>query len=132
MRLWGRSAFQRYMDDAKRMIYSAFQNPLDCGLATESTMRVLRDVFVICFVFILAALCRAQTKSPVSGHTFRNEDISLTWTFPETLVPEVPDRLPRDPSGRERILLALWDNAEKTPVPLIVFLWDTKTRPDTR
>lgn len=95
-------------------------------------MRVVRDILVICFVLIWAALCHTQTKSPVSGHMFRNEDIGLEWTFPETLAPGAPDQLPRDPSGRERILLALWDKAQKTPVPLIVFLWDTRTRPDSR
>ena len=102
------------------------------GATTKSTLSVQRSVIVICFVFILVALCPAQTKSSLSEHTFRNEDVGLTWTFPETLVPEAPDQLPRDPASRERIVLALWDKAQKTPVPLIVFLWDTRSRPDTR
>jgi hypothetical protein len=102
------------------------------GATTESTLGVQRSVIVICFVFILVALSPAQTKSSLSEHTFRNEDVGLTWTFPETLVPEAPDQFPRDPASRERIVLALWDKAQKTPVPLIVFLWDTRSRPDTR
>lgn len=92
-------------------------------------MTILGDVLIY---FALAALSAAQTKSPdPEVRAFRNEDIGLTWTFPDTLVAEQPDKLPRDPSGRERIILALWDKTQKTPVPLIVFLWDTRVRPNT-
>jgi hypothetical protein len=102
------------------------------GATKESTLSVQRSIIVICFVFILVAVCPAQTKSRLREHTFRNENVGLTWTFPETLVPEAPDRLPRDRASRERIIFALWDEAQKTPVPLIAFLWDTRSRPDTR
>ena len=92
-------------------------------------MKILRDILIY---FILAALSAAQTKSAESEvRVFRNEDIGLTWTYPDTLVAEQTDKLPRDPSGRERIILALWDKTQKTPVPLIVFLWGTRVRPNT-
>lgn len=53
----------------------------------------------------------------------------MTWTFPATLVPGAPDELPRDPTGRDHFLVALWGKEQKTPVPLIVVRWDTKATP---
>ena len=82
-------------------------------------------------IFVLAAVATAQIKSSVSGQTFRNENIGLTWTFPETFIAEAPDKLPRDPTGRDQFILALWNKHRKTPVPPVVFLWDTKITPST-
>ena len=70
----------------------------------------------------------APLKNTVTGRTLRTENEGLTYTFPEGLVAMPEDKLPRDPTGREIFLLALWDSPRKTPVPRIVVLWDLMVR----
>jgi len=37
--------------------------------------------------------------------------------------------MPQDPSGREHVILALWDAPQRTGIPRMAFLYDTKIRP---
>jgi hypothetical protein len=45
------------------------------------------------------------------------------------MTPQPEDQLPKDPNGREQVVLALWDSPRSTSVPRIVFLHDSKVRP---
>jgi hypothetical protein len=92
-------------------------------------MRFLRRLYFVSAVVLIAA-ATAQVKS-VTGRPFRNESIGLNYAIPSTLVPSSEDELPKDPTGRERVILALWDNPRRTPTPRVVFLYDTKARSST-
>jgi hypothetical protein len=94
----------------------------------RSFVRVSFDLVV---VMMLLGTGTAQVKGSAAAHTFRNDNLGLTYTFPEVLAPSPDEGLPRDPKGREYIILALWDQPRRTPVPRIVFLYDTKPRPST-
>jgi hypothetical protein len=88
---------------------------------------MLKSFPLICLIVALQLTVTAQKNS--TGPTFRNEKIGLTYTFPNGLVPQSKDTLPRDSTGREEILFALWDNPRRTPVPRVVFLYDKRPRP---
>ncbi len=92
----------------------------------RSSARLFFDFVVI---VILLGTGAAQIKSSITGHTFRNDNLGLTYSFPEMLVPSPTKGLPQDPKGREHIILALWDHPRRTPAPRVVFLYDTKARP---
>jgi hypothetical protein len=87
-----------------------------------------RLYFVSAVVLIAAAT--AQVKS-VTGRPFRKENIGLSYAIPSTLIQSPENELPKDPTGREHVILALWDNPRRTPTPRVVFLYDTKARSST-
>ena len=71
-------------------------------------------------------LCAGQT---VDGHIFRSEKIGLTYAFPESFTAQVESELPmHDSTGREHMILALWNLPERSGSPRITFLYDTKVR----
>jgi len=83
----------------------------------------------ICLILAFLGTATGQVKTSLTGRTFKNDNIGLTYTFPEAFTPEPEDQLPQDPKGREHIILALWDKPRHTPIPRIVFLYDTKVEP---
>jgi hypothetical protein len=61
--------------------------------------------------------------------------VGLTYTFPEKFSPKIESEMPaqwHDPSGRERLILALWVASDRTAVPRMSFLYDNKIRPAGR
>jgi hypothetical protein len=80
-------------------------------------------------VLTLIFLCSGQTGSGVQGHVFRSDTIGLTYTFPDRFHAKVEREMPQDPSGREHVILALWDKPSREGVPRMAFLYDTKVRP---
>jgi hypothetical protein len=93
----------------------------------QSVVRIF--CFYLIWVLLGTAIC--QTKADQPRRTFENKEIGLTYAFPEGLDPTPADQLPRDPNGREHIILALWDKPRHAPVPRIVFLYDAKAAPAT-
>jgi hypothetical protein len=93
-------------------------------------MRLGAKIFAVCLSFALIGSTLGQIKDNLTGRTFRNENIGLTYTFPAAFVPEAENKLPQDPNNREHVLLALWDKPRHTPVPRVVLLYDTKINPD--
>ncbi len=82
-----------------------------------------------CVILICVTLCAGQTEG-VHGHVFRNDALRLTYTFPEQFSPKVESEVPmQDRSGREHMILALWNTPERTGTPRMAFLWDRKVRP---
>jgi len=79
-------------------------------------------------VFALVGSAAAQTKPSPAAQTYKNAGIGLTYTFPATLAPQPENELPQS-SGTEKIILALWDKPRHTPVPRVVFLYDSKVQP---
>jgi hypothetical protein len=74
-------------------------------------------------------ICAAQMEG-VRGHVFRDNGIGLTYTIPEKFSPKVENEMPaQDPSGREHLILALWNTPERTGAPQMTFLYDKKIRP---
>jgi hypothetical protein len=53
----------------------------------------------------------------------------MTYSVPKKFSAKVEADLPQDPSGREHVILALWDTSERAGIPRMAFLWDTKVRP---
>jgi hypothetical protein len=94
-------------------------------------MRPLARVLVsmLCLIVACAMICAAQTEG-VHGQVFRNNDIGLTYMIPEKFSPKVENEMPtQDPSGREHLILALWNTPERTGAPQMTFLYDKKIRP---
>jgi hypothetical protein len=79
--------------------------------------------------FACASLCIGQAANGVHGHVFRSNPIGLTYTFPEKFASKVESEMPQDPSGREHVILALWDTPQRSGIPRMAFLYDTKVRP---
>jgi hypothetical protein len=87
----------------------------------------MRALMGVCLSLTLVALSvEGQSKNSLIGRTFKNSDLGLTYSLPESLVPQPDIQLPRDSQGREEILLALWDETRQTPDPRITFLYDKK------
>jgi hypothetical protein len=79
-----------------------------------------------CLFSISLIICVGQT---VDGHIFRSEKIGLTYAFPENFSAKVESELPmHDSTGREHMILALWNSPERSGSPRMSFLYDTKVR----
>jgi hypothetical protein len=89
-------------------------------------MRSFIQSLCIGVTLILLGSAAAQSKNSVIGRSFKNDEIGLTYTLPESFVPQPENELPQDPKGREHFILVLWDNPRRTPVPRIAFVYDTK------
>ena len=73
--------------------------------------------------------CAGQTAS-VHGHVFRDDTLGLTYTFSEQFSAKVESEMPmQDRSGREHMILALWNTPDRTGTPRMAFLYDRKIRP---
>jgi hypothetical protein len=85
-----------------------------------------------CLILVLSCLFAASiigSAQTVHGHVFRHDKIGLTYTFPGNFSAKVESKLPmHDASGREHMILALWNSSEQTDAPRIAFLYDTKAR----
>ena len=94
----------------------------------RSFSRIL--VALLCSIVTCVIVCAGQAEEGVHGHVFRSDAIGLTYTFPEKFSPKVENEIrPQDPSGREHVILALWNTPERTGVPRMALLYDRKVRP---
>lgn len=83
----------------------------------------------ILLFLLLLGNAAGQVKNSLEGRTFRNDEIGFTYTFPAGFTAWPEDKVPQDATGREHVLLALWNSARSTPVPRMVFLYDALMRP---
>lgn len=93
-------------------------------------MRSFSQIFIALSLLAAGALaCFGQAEDGVHGHVFRNNALGLTYSFPEQFSPKVESEIsPQDPSGREHIILALWDTPDRAGTPRMSFLYDRKMR----
>jgi len=74
-----------------------------------------------------------QGKGTVRGNVFREAVMGLTYEFPQKFSPKVESEIPsRYSTGREHMILALWDTPERSGQPRMAFLYDTKQRSSDR
>ena len=90
---------------------------------------LVRRLTTFCLALICIFGCAAQTKDGLQENTFRSSAIGMTYSVPKKFSAKVEADLPQDPSGREHVILALWDTSERAGIPRMAFLWDTKVRP---
>ncbi len=93
----------------------------------RSALRIC--VFLVCF---LIGFGRSRAGDRVEGHVFRSDDIGMTFSFPASFYSKTEQEMVRqrhDPSGREHVILALWDAPERAGIPRMAFLHDKKIRP---
>jgi len=84
-------------------------------------------------VSLVCPTCLGQGRGSVHGDVFREAAMGLTYEFPRKFSPKVESEIPsRDPTGREHMILALWDTPERGGQPRIAFLYDTKQRSSDR
>jgi len=84
-------------------------------------------------VSLVCPTCLGQGRGSVHGDVFREAAMGLTYEFPRKFSPKVESEIPsRDPTGREHMILALWDIPERGGQPRIAFLYDTKQRSSDR
>jgi hypothetical protein len=90
-------------------------------------MKSCRLILALACLFVSSPIvCAGQT---VDRHIFRSEKIGLTYAFPENFSAKVESELPmQDSTGREHMILALWNSPERNGSPRITFLYDTKVR----
>jgi hypothetical protein len=92
----------------------------------------MRVLFPVLSLFLICGICIGQAQDGVHGHIFRNNAIGFTYTFPEQFSPRVETEMPlqfqNDPTGREHMILALWETPERSGAPRMTFLYDTKVR----
>lgn len=84
---------------------------------------------------IICTLCVAQGESSVRGNVFREESMGLTYEFPERFSPKVVENkklFGHDTTGRERMILTLWDTPQRGGALRMAFLYDTKQRSSDR
>lgn len=83
-----------------------------------------------CLIALVVIVCSSQAAERVSGNIYRNDAIGLDFAIPFHFSPKVESEIhPQDPSGREHVFLALWQSAERTGVPRMAFLYDSRVRP---
>ncbi len=84
---------------------------------------------VFIFLALLCATCVGQGRGSVHGTVFREAAMGLTYEFPQKFSPKVESEIPsRDQTGREHMILALWDTPARSGQPRMSFLYDTKQR----
>jgi hypothetical protein len=77
--------------------------------------------------------CLGQGRGSVHGDVFREAALGLTYEFPKNFSPKVEKEMPPfDPTGRERLILALWDTPRRSGQPRMAFDYDTKQRSSDR
>jgi hypothetical protein len=84
---------------------------------------------------VICTLCVAQGKGSVRGNVFREESMGLTYEFPEKFSPKVDENhklFGHDTTGRERMILTLWDPPQRGGALRMAFLYDTKQRSSDR
>jgi len=82
---------------------------------------------------LLCPVCLGQGRGSVHGNVFREAAIGLTYEFPEKFSPKLESEIPiHDSTGREHLILALWDTPQRIGAPRIAFLYDTKQRSSDR
>jgi hypothetical protein len=82
-----------------------------------------------CLIATCAMFCAGQTAS-VHGHIFHDDTLGLTYTFPEQFSAKIESEMPmQDRSGREHMILALWNTSDRSGSPRMAFLYDRKVRP---
>ncbi|HKM48844.1 MAG TPA: hypothetical protein VJX69_14730 [Terriglobales bacterium] len=96
-------------------------------------MRCKFALLVLGCLSLLCPVCVGQGKGSVHGNVFREAAMGLTYEFPEKFSPKVESEIPsRDPTGRERMILALWETLQRSGQPRMAFLYDTKQRSSDR
>jgi hypothetical protein len=85
--------------------------------------------FVTSLLLLWTSTIFAQESNVLLGHVFHSDSVPLTFKLPEKLFPKVESEMRQDPSGREHVILALWDAPERAGIPRMAFLYDTKIRP---
>ena len=96
-------------------------------------MRLEFALAVFVCLSLVCPTCLGQGRGSVHGDVFREAAIGLTYEFPQKFSPKVESEIPsRDPTGRERMILALWDTPERSGQPRMAFLYDTKQRSSDR
>lgn len=85
-------------------------------------------------VSVLCLTSAGQEGASVHGNVFREPTIGLTYEFPEKFVPKVESRklFGNDSTGREQMILSLWDPAQSGGALRMAFLYDTKQRSSDR
>jgi hypothetical protein len=84
---------------------------------------------------LLCTMCRGQGRGTVHGNVFREATMGLTYEFPEKFSPKVESKTPtpfRDATGRELMILTLWDTPQRGGALRMAFLYDTKQRSSDR
>ncbi len=88
---------------------------------------------VFIYMSLVCPTCLGQGRGSVHGDVFREAAMGLTYEFPERFSPKVESEIPsHDPTGREHMILALWDTPERSGHPRMAFLYDTKQRSSDR
>jgi hypothetical protein len=87
-----------------------------------------RVQFATLMLIVFLGSASAQVKDAVAARTFKSDAIGLSYTIPDGFVSAPGKDLPQDPNGREHVLLALWEGSHRTPVPRVVFLYDSLAR----
>ena len=96
-------------------------------------MRCKSASLVFGFLLLLRTTCVAQGKASVHGNVFREAAMGLTYEFPEQFSPKLEPEIPiHDSTGREHMILALWDTPQRNGAPRMAFLYDTKQRASDR
>jgi hypothetical protein len=83
---------------------------------------------------VLCATGIGQQTASVHGNVFREETIGLTYEFPEKFSPTADNKqlFGDDKTGRERVILSLWDMPERGGALRMVLLYDAKQRGSDR
>ena len=94
-------------------------------------MRSIPQILIALSYLVVACVivCAGQVEEGVRGHVFRSDAVGFNYSFPEKFNPKVENEIrSQDPSGREHVILALWNTPERTGVPRMAFLYDKKVR----
>ncbi len=88
-----------------------------------------RLIAALVSAIIICTLCVAQGEGRVRGNVFREESMGLTYEFPEEFSPKVVENkklFGNDATGRERMILTLWDTPQRGGALRMAFLYDAK------
>jgi hypothetical protein len=89
--------------------------------------------FALVFVCLslLCPTCVGQGRGSVDGNVFRETTMGLTYEFPEKFSPKVGENdklFGHDTTGRERMILTLWETPQPGGALRMAFVYDTKQR----
>jgi hypothetical protein len=85
-------------------------------------------IISLCLISWGMAVCKAQSKcsaiadGEISGQTYTNKELGLSYTFPSSLTRDPSTNLPRDKNGR--LLLVLWKTPPDFQKPSVTILTD--------